>query len=185
MRFVLNHRNKFSLTRQGFETFYLNRTNRSGILTAGPIGGNEQKGRWKIDARFNKKDLIERIETLGLYTDRIRLFNFYAIEFLKKQLLPSINKSDKILVYFDPPYFKNGKQLYLNYYTEKSHIALSSYLIGIKKFPWILTYDNVPEIRQLYQGHIHQEYKLNYSVQQIKRGSELLITSNNFSIPSF
>jgi len=38
----------------GFATFFLNRTNRSGILNAGVIGGKYQTGEWKIDARYPK-----------------------------------------------------------------------------------------------------------------------------------
>ena len=59
----------------GFATFFLNRTNRSGILKAGPIGGYNQTGNYLIDARFNKKNLIKRIERISQYKDKISLFN--------------------------------------------------------------------------------------------------------------
>ena len=45
----------------GFAAFYLNRTNRSGILNAGVIGGKKQDGKWEMDARFNRDNLASRI----------------------------------------------------------------------------------------------------------------------------
>ena len=48
-----------------FSTFYLNRTNRSGIITGGVIGGRQQNGNWKIGARYNAKDLTRRVERIG------------------------------------------------------------------------------------------------------------------------
>ena len=63
-RIYENTRSEFLL---GFATFFLNRTNYSGVITGGPIGGFEQKGQWKIDARFNKKSLIDRIERISYF----------------------------------------------------------------------------------------------------------------------
>ena len=63
----------------GFSTFFLNRTNRSGILNAGMIGGRAQTGAWQLDARFNKGELIERIQRIAQRKDQIELYNEDAL----------------------------------------------------------------------------------------------------------
>lgn len=68
----------------GFSTFFLNRTNRSGILKGGVIGGKNQEGQWKLDARYNKSDLISRIQKISKNRERIDLYNMDAIDFIKR-----------------------------------------------------------------------------------------------------
>ena len=112
----------------GFATFYLNRCNRSGIIAnAGIIGGVEQKGTWKIDARFNRADLERRIRRIAQYSDRIEIFNLDAINFLESTVNHDPSSQD-YFVYLDPPYFAKGSQLYLSYYAPQDHETLSEYL---------------------------------------------------------
>lgn len=167
----------------GFATFFLSRTNRSGILTAGPIGGateeKQEAAAYKIDCRFNKSDLISRISKIGQCRTSIEVSNQDAIEFLKG--LPSGTCN---LVYLDPPYFKQGKSLYLNYYSKKDHQILSEYLSQADNFRWVLSYDNVNEIREFYKNFDLYEFQLSYTAQCVKRGSELLTHSEDLRIPS-
>ena len=72
-----------SLLELGFSTFFLNRTNRSGIISAGVIGGKNQTGKWKLDARYNKEDLIVRIAKIARYRERINLYNEDAVTLLR------------------------------------------------------------------------------------------------------
>lgn len=166
----------------GFATFFLSRTNRSGILTAGPIGGKSQekqeKATYKIDCRFNKQDLISRIHRISMYKENIVVSNDDAIDFLKS--LPADNNN---LVYLDPPYFKQGKSLYLNYYSADDHRVLSDYLYNTVNFRWVLSYDNVYEIREFYKHFDLYEFQLNYTAQSVKKGSELLTHSKNLIMP--
>jgi DNA adenine methylase len=70
----------------GFSAFFLNRTNRSGIIKgAGMIGGKDQSGSYKMDCRFNKLDLIRKIERINGYKKRIKLYNLDALDFMDKQ----------------------------------------------------------------------------------------------------
>jgi len=166
----------------GFATFYLNRCNRSGILTnAGPIGGRDQSGRWKIDARFNKGELARRIVRIALYKERIAVFNMDAIDFLRKEIVNS-GLSKRSLVYLDPPYYIKGKRLYLNYYQHDDHAQLARFIRKQKDIKWILSYDNVPEIRKLYSGMNQLPFNLRYSAHAAKVGSELLIYDNTITI---
>ena len=166
----------------GFATFFLSRTNRSGILTAGPIGGASQdkqdKAAYKIDCRFNKQDLISRINKISMHKEKIVVSNDDAIDFLK-----SLPKDNRNLVYLDPPYFKQGKSLYLNYYNENDHRNLSEYLYDTANFSWVLSYDNVCEIREFYKDFDLYEFCLNYTAQSVKKGSELLTHSKNLVMP--
>jgi len=162
--------NCYSLFDVGFAAFYLNRTNRSGILDGGPIGGIEQKGKWKIDARFNRKELIERIEKIACYKGRISVSNLEARLFLER-----INNSPKnIFVYLDPPYFKPGPELYLNFYTPNDHKLLARYIKKELRHPWIITYDNTKEVAKLYKTQKSLAFELAYSANSHKKGRELL-----------
>lgn len=172
-------KSRYGLLKVGFSTFFLNRTNRSGILNAGIIGGRQQKGEWKIDARYNKKDLISRIERIALYRDKISLYNSDAVQLVKslKKKLPA-----KTLLYFDPPYFVKGKDLYLNYYNVLDHQEIATEIGKLNKHKWIVTYDNVLPIKKLYKPFRQVNYKLNYSASQATKGKEVMIFSDNLYI---
>ena len=166
---------KYSVFDVGFSTFYLNRCNRSGILSgAGPIGGYEQKGEWDLGVRFNKKELAERILSIGTFKDRISVKNLDAICFLKK-CLPRGKNREKIFIYIDPPYVSAGNRLYLNFYSEDDHKALAQYLIQQINLNWIVTYDDSLLIRGLYSSCQRWIFTLGYSLQSKQKGTELLI----------
>lgn len=162
----------------GFATFFLNRTNRSGVLNAGPIGGHDQTGDWKIDARFNKKDLAARIRKIAFYKDRIKLSNEDGIKLVKRM----IGKKD-VIVYLDPPYYVQGSRLYLNHYKDEDHKRLAKFLNGNRRGRWLLTYDNVKEIRALYPKRRKYQFALNYHVRDSRKGSEVLIISDDLKLP--
>lgn len=145
----------------GISTFFLNRTNVSGVIKGGIIGGKSQLGTYKINARFNKKDLIERIKKINQYKDRIIVKNSDTKEILSENLT---NK----FVYLDPPYVTKGKGLYMNYYVTEDHKEISDYLMkGKSNFRWVLSYDNHPLIQKLY-ARCKKQYSwgLNYSTSQ-------------------
>jgi DNA adenine methylase len=165
----------------GFATFFLNRVNRSGILKAGLIGGKTQNGKWKMDARFNKSDLIKRIEKIASLKNRIEIMNLDALE-----CIDSIKERNnfKPIIYFDPPYYHKGPELYLNYFNHSDHLRIAQYIERIEFSPWIVSYDNCPEIREIYSFANSTDYKLNYSAGNTRiKGSELLFASDRLQIP--
>ena len=167
----------------GFSGFYLNRCNRSGIIVnGGPIGGVRQTGRWKLNARFNKPELIRRIERVALYKSRITIRNDDALTFLKRVVAKC--DPDRTLVYLDPPYYEKGSQLYLNYYTPEDHKMLAAFLKANRKMKWVLSYDDVPEVRELYRDVRRIRYGLNYSASSARRGREILFFSDSMEIPA-
>ncbi len=171
---------KHSLLELGFSTFFLNRTNRSGILTGGVIGGKDQTGKWKIDARFNKSNLIGRIEKIALYKNRISIYNMDADKFIKK-VIPSLPQNT--LIYFDPPYYVKGQHLYQNHYQHEDHLKIASLISKKVKRDWIVSYDNVIDIRRMYKGHKKLKYDLSYSASNRYSGSEIMIFSDRLTIP--
>ncbi len=167
-----------SLLELGFSTFFLNRTNHSGILRAGVIGGYKQEGKWKIDARYNKENLIDRIKRISRYKNQIRLYNSDA-SVLMNSLRNTLPKNT--LFYFDPPYYVKGKELYLNHYSEMDHKKISDDIKKIITQKWLLTYDNVEPIKKLYSRYGQRIYNLHYSAGKAGIGQELMVFSDNLS----
>jgi DNA adenine methylase len=165
----------------GFSTFFLNRTNRSGIINGGIIGGYAQAGEWGIDARFNKSELIKRIEAIASYQRRIKIYNLDAKQFLFELLE---NVKTKALVYLDPPYFKMGNRLYMSHFKEGDHAELGGWIQDNLRLPWVMTYDNVPQIADIYAANPQIEFSISYSARRAYRGSELMIHSKSLELPS-
>ena len=175
---IQNHKNDADDLTLGFSTFFLNRTNRSGILSAGVIGGKDQTGTYKLDARYNKDNLIERINSIASFADRIVLTNMDAVALLQTIETPS----EKTLCYLDPPYYVKGPDLYLNYYGDEDHRQIAQ---AVKDFEglWLISYDAVPFIKDLYQGYRQTEYYLSYSAGNPAKGKEIMVYSDNLVLP--
>lgn len=167
----------------GFAAFYLNRCNRSGIIAnGGVIGGRDQTGRWKIDARYNPQALSARISRIALYAHRIRLTNLDAIQFLRVHV-SAAKTVERCFVYLDPPYHDKGSGLYLDYYDSDDHVALAHYLEEAQ-FLWVLTYDNVPAIRRLYSTLRRSSFTLSYSAKERRTGNELMVFHPELKVPN-
>ena len=168
----------------GFAALFLNRCNRSGILRAGPIGGKSQAGTWKLDVRFNKDDLRRKLAAVHKYRGSISVSNLDAIRFVKKAILPmEATRQEETIVYLDPPYYEKGRDLYYDHYGPADHRALSMFLRHEHTFRWMLSYDNVQQIRDLYADHEQHSFTVNYTAQDQKPGKELLINSRNCALP--
>jgi DNA adenine methylase len=164
----------------GFATFLLNRTCRSGIISgAGPIGGYDQRGNWKIDARFNRNGLADRVHWLSSVKEAITLTQEDALTFLSRSVYRV--PLERALFFVDPPYVTAGGRLYLNAMNEGKHIALSDILQDGTLPHWVLTYDNHPLIRHLYAKQSISDLSVTYSLQSKRKESEILITYQEFS----
>lgn len=166
-----------------FATFYLNRTNRSGIILGGPIGNMSQNGAYKIDCRFKKTSLIEKINAIANEKTRIELYNMDAKELVDKILIKK--NIEKLFVFFDPPYYKQGKNLYTNFFKHDDHVNLSNTIKSLEQYSWITTYDYHEEIKNMYVNFPILEYFLRYSVNKKRKEKEYLIHSKNISVFSF
>lgn len=161
----------------GFSTFFLNRTNRSGIIKdAGVIGGWQQTGPYKLDCRFNKENLTERIEQIALRRQDIELYNLTAEDLIVQVI--SHYGGNEAFVFFDPPYFKNGRKLYTDFYSKEDHVFLERLISTKVKVPWVITYDDNEFIRKVYHHYRQHSYLLSYSASRTREGSEVMIYSH-------
>lgn len=158
----------------GFSTFFLNRTNRSGIIKGGIIGGINQNGKYKIDCRFNKESLIELIIKISGLEDKIELYNLDAIEFIDTV------KSNRNQFYFiDPPYYKKGQSLYTNFFTHEDHLNLSRFIKkNLRSKKVLISYDDCDEIKKMYRVYNQEVKELNYFVETKRKGKEIFISNN-------
>lgn len=171
-----NIRNHSSLE-VGFSTFFLNRTNRSGIIDkAGPIGGFDQQGNYPIDCRFNKTRLISQIQKIASQKNKIKVYNLEALDFIEKVIL----KSRKSFVFFDPPYYKKGPSLYTNFYSHGDHLNLANAIQKkLKNRKWIVTYDNANAIKSMYSKATGIEFELQYTLETKRSAKEIMFFSKN------
>jgi DNA adenine methylase len=162
----------------GFATFFLNRCNRSGILSARPIGGLEQTGRWLIDARFNGPALADRIRHLGSLSARVGLSNLDALEFM--QLLEP--RGAGVFAYVDPPYVGQGEELYMQAFDGPAHAALST-VLARTSLQWALTYDDHEDVKSLYADQLMATFGIAHTAQTQHVGTELLVFSEHLRVP--
>lgn len=159
--------------RFGFAAFYLNRTNRSGVLNGGPIGGIDQTGNYKLDARFNRKTLDERFRLIGLYAGQIKVTSQDG-----RDVIRSYMRKRNAFIYADPPYFEKAGSLYMNSFTAEDHSRLANLLNSNPNGNWLLTYDNVQQVHDLYPTRRRREFGLYYSAHRVTKATELMIISD-------
>lgn len=177
---IYSSQNKRYSVELGFAAFYLNRTNRSGILSAGPIGGYNQTGNYGMDARFNRNALIGRIQEIAKYKSQIVVYNKEIRSFISG-VIPKYQAN--AFVYFDPPYFENGQRLYKNFFSPTDHTDIALSIINGVNCPWVITYDDVPELRGIYSNYVQRRYNLNYSAANKGKGSEIIIFKDPYLLP--
>ena len=175
-RAILDSPLQHDFVQLGFAAFFLNRTNRSGILSAGVIGGRAQSGTWKLDTRFNVEQLVERIERIGSLSNHITVTGMDALDLL---IDAAPGFPDQTLVYLDPPYFEKGCLLYRNHYEIEDHADIAS-ILDDANYPLIVTYDDCAEIRNLYRRFESTQFSLQYSTTHLARpkASEMLFYRN-------
>lgn len=158
----------------GFATFFLNRCNRSGILKAGPIGGQKQNGNYRIDCRFNKDRLIPLLRKIYDNRNRIDVTNLNAEEFIEYIDM----NYDNLFIYLDPPYVDKGYQLYKNSFTKEDHVSLSKKIKKLKN-KWFVTYDNTDLIKELYSDCKTEIFNIQYSAGSKRVENEIAVYSDS------
>ncbi len=171
---ALEHTDPSDTITLGFAAFFLNRTNRSGILRARPIGGLNQDGPYKIDCRFNKPNLLQRLRDIARLADRITVHGSDGVALLE-HLAPRY--SQEAFVYADPPYLTKSTDLYIDTMTYAKHQQLAQALTASFR-RWIISYDcdaRVPG--DLYPTSEILQFDLRHSAGRPHRGTELMAFS--------
>lgn len=181
---IQTHKNQVSLLDLAFSTFFLNRTNRSGIINGGVIGGQSQNGHYLLNCRFNKDELISRILTIASKRKHIRIYKKDAISLINILYNRNLITKDS-LIYFDPPYYIKGPSLYMNHYTSRDHEKVRDAISSIYQCKWIVSYDPTDEIKKLYSSFRKIEYELIHFAHTSKRGTEILFFSDNIEVIDF
>lgn len=169
--------------RLAVSALFLNRTNRGGIITGGPIGGHEQKSKYSLDCRFNKAGIVKKIYAIAEQRHRIRLYMSDAKDLINNVLLQE--SPEQLFTFFDPPYYKQGQALYKNAFNHEDHVALAASIKTMDEYKWITTYDECPEIQSIYSEYPLFTYKLRYSVNQFREANEYLFASPTTKLKSF
>lgn len=180
-KLIQKEKENTNLLELGFSTFFLNRVNHSGVIKGGPIGGIKQEGIYKLDCRFNKSRLIEQIREIASYKDKIKITNLDVLIFINEEL-PKLPEDS--FIFLDPPYYKKGPELYVNFYKHEDHEKLAEEIINKIKQNWIVTYDNVKEIKEIYKNCNQQEFSITYTLRNKGRnsGSEVIIFKDNLEV---
>ena len=176
-REVLRHPASVSLRDLGFATFYLNRTNRSGVLNGGPIGGLNQQDSYSISARFNRSNLVDRCRLIGRFAPRITIRSSNG-----KEVIAEFKTDRSSFIYADPPYFEKAPGLYLNSFTLADHTDLAEVLNCAAESFWLLTYDDVGQVHELYCDRRIARYPLHYSAHSPRNVFELMIVSDALNV---
>lgn len=169
---IQKRKNNVTLLDLGFSTFFLNRTNVSGIIKGGIIGGYEQTGNYKIDCRFNKAKLIKRIKRIAEYRKQISISCEDALDHINTINAKPADSST--IYYFDPPYYFKSESLYMNHYKPDDHKELSKAIRKIKGAKWIVSYDDTEEIKKMYRWCQTKKISLRYAANIRKIGNEVL-----------
>lgn len=181
LREVQQHKEKAGLLELGFSTLFMNRTNISGIINGGLIGGMNQDGNYKMNCRFNKSNIIDRIQKISKKRKSIQLFKKDALKLIDK--IECDLKNNNAVFYFDPPYYLKASSLYLNHYKDENHKIVSERIKKIKSIKWIVSYDNIPEIQELYSEYKRKEYTFKHTAYKIREGREILFFSSTLVQP--
>ena len=174
---VQANKKRASIIDLGFSTFFLNRTNYSGVIMGGIMGGKSQHGPSKMDCRFNKDELIRRIMRIAERKDRIHVHNKDAMDLVEHP--PYRHAKNNTLYYFDPPYYSKGAYLYMNHYGTSDHWRISEVIKKMLQAKWIVSYDNVDEITRHYSGYERQAYTLYHTARSFRIGREIMFFSRN------
>ncbi len=167
---IQNNKADADLFTLGFSTFYLNRTNISGVIKGGPIGGYHQSGKYKINARFNKTALIKKIHAIAKHKKKIKVTNKDALDIIG-------TAPEKSFVYFDPPYVKKANWLYMNFYNTEDHKKIAEQIMkNASHFHWLLSYDRNDLITELYESCKNRlSWGLNYGSSNKKATEDIFL----------
>ena len=161
----------------GKAAFYLNRTNVSGILSGGVIGGLEQTGNYKMDVRFNRKTLKKKVMDIAARRGDIEVTRLDAEDFIHDRMGDS-----ELFAYLDPPYVQKGPGLYRSAFDEAKHRSLAR-KVGDARSKWVVTYDADKLIDDIYGDYERGDLEISYTANVKTVGREKIILGPGLNWP--
>ncbi len=161
-----------NILERAFKTYYLNRTSYCGIIHVPAWGYVEGKS-------APPKNWGKFIESASEKLSNVELFSLDYSDILK---MPK--RGSKVLVYLDPPYYHaDQKRAYTKSFTLEEHVRLADSLYGYK-YKFCLSYDDCPEVRELYKWANIYDVSWLYNTDNKPGGKrkackELIITNYN------
>jgi len=152
----------------GFAKLAIHQISYSGLGTksGGPLGGRDQKSKYKIDCRWSPDYICKKIDALHQRFSKLSVRNDICTNLDFSDIIN--DTSHDAIIYLDPPYFEKGNDLYQHGFTEKNHTQLADCLKNTKH-RWLLSYDDCPEIRKYYDwANIEEISEVNYSITATK-----------------
>lgn len=169
MRDMYQNRDDIDDFELGKAAFFLNRTNVSGILSGGVIGGLNQTGSYKMNARFNRETLKKKIADIGARRDDIEVTRLDAEDFIDDRMDDS-----ELFAYLDPPYVQKGPGLYRSAFDEAKHRSLAR-KVGNAKSKWVVTYDADKLVDDIYGDYERGDLEISYTANVKAVGKEKII----------
>lgn len=159
----------------------LNRCSRSGMVhpRVGPIGGNNQTGRWHLRSRWNGDGIADRVDRIHKLGERIRVDEGDAIDRIV-ELDGSTGVEDELVLFVDPPYLVQGNKLYAEGMSFEDHKALACALAGCAA-RWLLTYDSDERILGLYPDQRILAYQIAHTANRQRIDEEFAVLSDNLA----
>ena len=163
------NRNALSEFQRAVRFFVLNRITFSGIVDS---GGYSQSA---YEKRFTDSS-IERVKSISPYLTGTKITNSDYTEALCQE-------GDNVFIFLDPPYWKaTESKLYGVRGTLHTAFDHAQFAENMRKCPhkWLITYDDSPVIRELFDFAEIQEWMLQYGMNNYRKtsaakGDELFI----------
>lgn len=158
-----------------------------GTVAGGPMGGLSQNSDYKVDCRWSPNYIKSKIKKYHKLLSQKNIRYQTCSDYDWTSILADCNrfseenKDYKCFIYLDPPYYEKGPEPYQFYFTEQEHEVLSKCLKEVKH-PWLLSYDNVKEIRDFYSWANIKEVKINYTINKSRNNTELLISNTDLIV---
>ena len=150
-----------------------------GTMSGGPLGGRSQKSEYGIDCRWRPDLLCRKILALHHHFQSKKL-RFTNCDFQKLTDTINLGEQPKIFLYLDPPYYEKGQELYQHGFTHDDHVRLAKSLKNTSQ-PWLLSYDDHPAIRELYDFAEMVKVPITYTINSARERHELLLAPKQYN----
>ena len=152
----------------GFRKLAIHQISYSGLgtMSGGPLGGASQQSKYGIGCRWSPEYICKQIMKIHYEFSHLTVHSEKCTDYDFQDLIT--DTSVPALLYLDPPYYVKGNVLYQEKFSCEDHTRLAT-LLHETKHCWLLSYDDCPEIRELYKWAHLESVDVNYSITAAKK----------------